>query len=66
MRTIGIILFIIGTFIINQTVGFNIIIMIGGSFLIVGIWLYAWKTFLISYDIDLDGNKNDDNYYIKL
>lgn len=59
MKIIGFILIAIGSGIVNYECGMNIQILIGESILLLGVWLYAWKTFLNSYEIDINGEKKE-------
>ena len=59
MKIIGLILIAIGSGIVNHECGMNIQILIGCSALILGVWLFAWKTFLNSYEIDINGEQKE-------
>ena len=59
MKILGLILIAIGSFIIDHECGTSLSILIGCSALILGVWLYSWKFFLDSYEIDVNGEKKE-------
>lgn len=59
MKIFGCILIAIGSCIVNHECGMSMPIIIGESILILGIWLFAWKTFLNSYEIDINGERKE-------